>query len=144
MTRVKEKLRNLTKRRTGISIPRRLENLRKLTIGWVEYFAIADCKSRLQELDGMTRVRLRMCIWKSWKKPGNRKKQLINLGMEEWKAHRNANTRKSYCRTAHSGILTQTLTNDYFKTEGYKSFVETYEKWQVYRTAVCRTACTVV
>lgn len=144
MGRIKEKLRNLTKRRTGISISRRVESLRKLIIGWVQYFAIADCKRRLEELDGMTRVRLRMCIWKSWKKPGNRKKQLINLGMEEWKAHRNANTRKSYCRTAHSGILTHTLTNDYFKKIGYTSFIETYERWQVNRTAVYGSVRTVV
>ncbi len=129
--RIKEKIKQLTKRNYSISMERRLEKLNQVTQGWVNYFAIADCRKDLQQLDEMTRVRLRMCIWKSWKKTGNRMKQLMKLGMEQWKAYRNSNTRKSYCRTAHSGILTHTLTNKYFKEIGYKTMNETYLKRQV-------------
>lgn len=109
----------------------RLSKLNQVTVGWVNYFAIADCKKTLLRLDNMIRIRLRMCIWKSWKKVYNRMKQLMKLGMEEWKAHRNANTRKSYCRTAMSGILYHTLTNDYFRKIGYKEMSTTYLLRQV-------------
>jgi hypothetical protein len=131
LKRIKEKIKQLTKRSRSISIETRLEKLNRVTTGWVNYFAIADCKMTLLELDKMIRIRLRMCIWKSWKKVGNRMKQLIQLGMEEWIAYRNANTRKSYCRTAHSGILCLTLTNDYFRNIGYKEMSTTYLKRQV-------------
>lgn len=129
--RIKEKLKEQTKRNKSISLNERLNKLNQVTRGWVNYFAIADCKEFLQRLDEHTRMRLRMCIWKSWKKIGNRMKQLIKLGMEEWKAKRNANTRKSYCRTAHSGILTHTLTNVYFTEIGYISITDIYQKWHV-------------
>lgn len=131
LKRIKQKVKELTKRSKSISMERRLEKLNQVTVGWVNYFAIADCKKTLLKLDEMIRMRLRMCIWKSWKKIGNRMKQLIKLGMEEWKAHRNANTRKSYCRIAHSAILQQTLTNDYFRSIGYKEMSVTYLKRQV-------------
>jgi hypothetical protein len=131
LNRIKEKIKELTKRSQSISMSQRLIKLNQVTEGWVNYFAIADCKKALQMLDEMIRTRLRMCIWKSWKKVGNRMKQLIELGMEEWKAHRNANTRKSYCRTAHSGILCHTLTNGYFRKIGYKEMSTTYLKRQV-------------
>lgn len=109
----------------------RLAKLNAVTQGWVNYYAIADCKGILQQLDEFTRTRLRVCIWKSWKKVGNRMKQLMKLGMDEWKAWRNANTRKSYCRTAHSGILSHTLTNDYFRSIGYIEITEMYRKRHV-------------
>jgi hypothetical protein len=128
---MKEKIKELTKRSQSISMRQRLIKLNQVTEGWVNYFAIADCKGALQTLDEMIRTRLRMCIWKSWKKVGNRMKQLMQLGMEKWKAYRNANTRKSYCRVAHSGILCHTLTNDYFRKIGYKEMSTTYLKRQV-------------
>jgi len=131
LKRIKEKVRELTKRSQSISMEQRLIKLNKVTEGWVNYFAIADCKTALQRLDNMIRIRLRMCIWKSWKKVSNRMKQLIKLGMEEWKALRNANTRKSYRRTAMSGILCHTLTNDYFRKIGYKEMSVTYLSRQV-------------
>ena len=84
--RIKEKVKELTKRSQSISMEHRLRKLNQATQGWVNYFAIADCKKTLEKLDEMIRTRLRMCIWKSWKKISNRIKQLIKLGVEEWKA----------------------------------------------------------
>jgi hypothetical protein len=40
-------------------------------MGWLEYFKLADMKSKLQVLDEWYRRRLRMCIWKNWKKGEN-------------------------------------------------------------------------
>lgn len=68
-----------------------------------------------------------MCIWKSWKCASKRVDELIKLGMDKWKAHRNGNTRKGYCRVAHSGILSHTLTNAELERLGFQSLFDFYK-----------------
>lgn len=129
--RFKAKVKELTSRRWSISITNRLNLLRKTLIGWVNYFRIAKARKRLQDLDGWIRFRLRMCIWKTWKKPKTKIINLIKLGMDEFHAYINGNTRKGYCRIAHSGILHKTLTNEYLTNLGYVSLEDIYLKCHV-------------
>lgn len=127
----KSKVRKLTSRRWSISMEERLKRLTMLIRGWVNYFKIANCKSRLRDLDSWIRFRLRMCIWKTWKKVKTRITNLVILGMDEFHAYINGNTRKGYCRIAHSGILHTTLTNEYFTNLGYVSLEGIYLKCHV-------------
>ena len=59
----------------------------------------------MRTLDGYLRTRLRMCIWKQWKVPKNRVKQLRKCGFEDWKAKAYGNCRKGYVRCAKSFLL---------------------------------------
>ena len=43
-----------------------------------------------RELDSNIRYRLCMCIWKHWKTPQNRAKNLMKLGIPRWAAFRTA------------------------------------------------------
>ena len=126
----KSKVKFLTSRRRSISIGERLRRLSQYTQGWINYFRIAKCRSRLQDLDGWIRFRLRMCLWKSWKKPKTRITNLVKLGMDKFHAYLNGNTRKKYCRVAHSRILSSTLTNKYFTDLGYANLEGMYLKCQ--------------
>ena len=84
-------------------------------------------KSTMADLDGWLRRRLRMYIWKQWKRPKTRVKNLKKLGMEDWKAYRNGNTRKGYWAVAGSGILTHTITNERLVQAGFYSLLARYE-----------------
>ena len=44
--------------------------------GWVNYFKMSKMKIFLKEIDEHLRARIRMIIWKQWKKP---KTQIKNL-----------------------------------------------------------------
>ncbi|MDQ6888967.1 MAG: hypothetical protein M3Z56_01610 [Bacteroidota bacterium] len=81
--------------------------------GWVNYFAIAKGKSKMKELDELVRTRLRIAIWKQWKKPKTKRIHLIKLGIPKQKANEWSNSRKGYCRAAHSPILCGALNNEY-------------------------------
>ncbi|WP_409025156.1 group II intron maturase-specific domain-containing protein [Flavobacterium piscis] len=37
-------------------------------VGWVSYFKLADMSGRIKRIDEWLRFRIRMIIWKSWKK----------------------------------------------------------------------------
>jgi len=121
--RVKEKIRQITSRSNGMSMDARLLKLKQLIKGWVNYFRIADMKSLARTLDEWTRRRLRMCIWKQWKKVRTRSQNLMKLGLDRQKAWEFANTRKGYWRTAKSPILSQTITNERLQKRGYTGFI---------------------
>lgn len=124
--RLKEKIKKLTCRSWSINMAERLEKLAQTTIGWANYFAVADGKNRLQAIDEWMRSRLRMCIWKQWKKVKTRMASLRKLGVSEEQAYMWANTRKGYWRTAHSPILLTTINESRLKQRGYVSLIETY------------------
>lgn len=124
--RFKDRIRELTNRNSGIGMEYRLRRLNDYTTGWINYFAIANAKSRIQVLEGWIRRRLRACIWKQWKKIKTRGRNLIKLGLPEWKAWEFANTRKGYWRISNSPILASTITNDYLENLGYRSIYKRY------------------
>lgn len=95
--------------------------------GWLGYYGIAEMKTVIDEWNGWLRRRIRMYIWKQWKKPKTRIKCLKQLGMEDWKAYRNGNTRKGYWAVAGSGILTRTITNERLARRGYYDISEAYK-----------------
>lgn len=128
--RFKEKVKQLTSRSWSMSIEERLSRLNQSTRGWVNYFKIARCQSRLKDLDSWIRFRLRMCKWKTWKKVKTRISELVKLGLSEFQSYMFANTRKGICRTAHSPILETSLTNNYFTKLGYIKLEDVYLKWQ--------------
>lgn len=123
---IKQKMRELTKRNHSARIGERIANIDRVIGGWVKYFAIAHCKDQMLRLDAMVRVRLRMTIWKQWKKVQTRARNLIKLGIRKGQAYEWSNTRKSYCRIAHSPILSCALNNAYFTKRKYTGFSNYY------------------
>ena len=75
--RMKEKVREITSRKMPYPMEYRIAKLNQYLIGWCGYFALADTKSVFKELDGWIRRRLRMCLWKNWKKPKTKIRNLI-------------------------------------------------------------------
>jgi group II intron reverse transcriptase/maturase len=145
MERLKTKLKDGTGRSNAMSMKTRITRLNQVIRGWVNYFCIADMKKQLQVVDENLRRRMRMCLWKQWKRIRTKHRNLVKLGVPEGKAWEHANTRKSYWRTAGSPILATTLTNEYFAKLGLQSLSKVYDKARdSRRTATCRTACVVV
>src|SRR5690606_21507307 len=89
--------------------------------------ALADTHSTFIELDGWIRRRLRMCLWKEWKKPKTRIRKLIKLGVPAWRAYEWGNSRKGYWRISKSPILHKTIGKSYWKSQGLRSLHERYE-----------------
>jgi group II intron reverse transcriptase/maturase len=126
VAKMKERIRELTSRSNGWGDERRKLALKQFIIGWVNYYKLADMKTLLLHIDEWYRRRLRMVIWKQWKRVRTRLRNLIKLGLPKSKAWEYANTRKSYWRTAHSPILTRSITNDRLNLSGYVFFSYRY------------------
>lgn len=126
--KMREKLKELTSRSNGWGNERRKESLKQYIVGWVNYFKLANMKGLLIKTDEWYRRRLRMVIWKQWKRVRTKLKNLIKLGINKYKAREYANTRKGYWHTANSPILTRTVTNERLKQVGYIFLSDYYRK----------------
>jgi RNA-directed DNA polymerase len=129
--KMKVRIKELTSRSNGWSDVKRKESLKQFITGWVNYFKLADIKSLLPKVDEWYRRRLRMVIWKHWKRIKTRLRNLIKLGIDKYKAWEYANTRKGYWHIANSFILTKTITNERLKQAGYLFFTDYYRKVMV-------------
>lgn len=127
LKRMKKKVRAITSRKMPYPMEYRIQKLNQYLIGWCGYFALADTKSIFREVDGWIRRRLRMCLWKNWKIPITKVRNLIKLGVPKGKAYEWGNSRKGYWRIANSPILHKTLDNSYWSNRGLKSLQKRYE-----------------
>ncbi|AIM15820.1 DNA polymerase [Bacillus sp. X1(2014)] len=127
LKRMKKKVREITSRKMPYPMEYRIKKLNQYLLGWCGYFALVDTKSIFEDLDGWIRRRLRMCLWKNWKTSKTRIRNLIKLGVPEWKAYEWGNSRKGYWRISKSPILHRTLGNSYWSNQGLKSLQKRYE-----------------
>ena len=143
--RAKDRLREITSRRWGVSMKRRIRELNRFTVGWTAYFALADFPRPLSDLDEWLRRRLRQVRWKEWKRYRTRRRNLVALGATPQQALEWAATRKGYWRIAGSAPLQRTLPNAYWRDLGLQGFTDPYRRFRdATRTAGCGPACPVV
>jgi len=126
LNRLKGKLREITNKTWSVSMSQRLKRLTAVCRGWAAYFKLADARKHLKQIDQWVRSRLRYCIWSQWKRVRTRYKALRRLGASHRNAYIWANTRKGGWHTAHSYVLTGTITNAKLRRKGYSSLLDFY------------------
>ena len=131
IAKLKEKIKHLTSRSNGWGYAKLKERLKSYIQGWVHYFKYADMQTLLRRIDEWYRRRLRMLIWKQWKRVRTRGRNLMQLGMNKFKAWQFANTRKGYWRIAKSPILATSITNNRLNDAGFMYFTDYYRKLRV-------------
>lgn len=131
LDRVKRKVRQMTRRNSGQAIEVVIGRLNRYIAGWVGYFRIADAKGHLQRVDEHLRRRLRQLVWKQWKTPANRSRNLRARGVPEFWAKRAGGTSKQYWRLSASPPLNKALNNAYWDDLGLVGF---FKRYQLYRS----------
>ena len=74
--KLRTRLKELTGRNNSMGYAQRKPELHLFSRGWIEFFQLADMQSYLKRIDEWLRRRIRMCIWKCWKKI---KTKFVNL-----------------------------------------------------------------
>ncbi|WP_240666581.1 group II intron reverse transcriptase/maturase [Longirhabdus pacifica] len=119
--KMKTKVKALTARSNEIGYELVKLKLKQFITGWVNYFKLSDMKRLLKTTDRWLRRRIRMYIWKRWKRVRTRYTMLRKLGFNHNKAFQYACTRKGYWRIAKSHILSTSITDTRLKQAGYYS-----------------------
>ena len=126
VAKFKAQMRKLTCRSWGVSNAYKVQKLNQLIRGWINYFKIGSMKSLCGRMDSNIRYRLRMCIWKHWKTPQNRAKNLMKLDVPRWAAFKIAYCGDRYARLAHNGWVHLAISNKRLADFGLISMLDYY------------------
>ena len=116
--RFKQRVREITKRNRGQNVQTVIRELRRYVQGWMNYFGISHTYAQVLELDEWIRRRVRLYHWKQWKRPGTRRRHLIQLGIDPGEVYRASRSRKGYWRMSQHSYVRFALNNRYLKEQG--------------------------
>ncbi len=125
--RLRDKLRDLTRRTQSGVLADVLEPVNRQVQGGGGYFRLADTPTPFKELDEWLRRRLRQLLWKHWKRGTTRWRALVALGVPSILAASGAGGTSPW-RMAASPAVQMALNNTYWNKQGLHSLLETYHR----------------
>lgn len=126
VAKFKMRMKGLTRRSWGVSNSYKVEKLNQLIRGWVNYFKIGNMKYLCREMDRHIRYRLRMCIWKHWKTPQMRAKNLMKLGISKGYAWSTAYSGAKIAYICQRGAMNYAVTKERLTRFGLVSMLDYY------------------
>jgi group II intron reverse transcriptase/maturase len=117
LVRMKERVRNITRRHGGRSIKAVIADLVSYLPGWKQYFHLAPGTRVLQRLDEWIRHRLRVLQLVQWKRNKTTYRALRRLGAADDIARQVAANTRRWWKTA-AGLLQTVLTASYYDRHG--------------------------
>ena len=124
--RFKLKLKKLTQRKWSIDLTRRIEQLNLSIRGWINYFSLGNMKSIVTSIDERLRTRLRVIIWKQWKKKSRRLWGLLKLGVPKWIADKVSGWGDHYQLVAQKSVLKCAISKPVLEKRGLVSCLDYY------------------
>jgi RNA-directed DNA polymerase len=118
LNRMKERVREPTRRNGGRSLPDVCEELGRYLAGWKGYFRFTEMPSELADLDRWIRHRLRAVQLKQWKRGTTVFRELAARGLKARAAARVAMNTRRWWRTSAKGDLNVALPNKLFDKLG--------------------------
>lgn len=124
----KRKLKKLTARKWSIDLDSRIEQLNWVIRGWINYFSMTNMKSVMESIDEHLRTRLRVIIWKQWKKKSRRLWGLLKLGVPKWIADKVSGWGDHYQLVAQKSVLKRAISKPVLAKRGLVSCLDYYPK----------------
>lgn len=128
--RMRAKLKDLFRQGRGRNLERFIKELRPVLVGWANYFALSEVKGSFEELDGWIRRRLRCLLWRQWKRPITRERNLKKQGLGELRAWKSANNGYGPWWNAGASHMNEAFPKKYFDTHGLVSLLDQVERIQ--------------
>ena len=129
--KMKAKLKRLSSRGHVQSVIPALYKIKEYMRGWLNYYGIAAMKNNIEELNGWLYHRIRMCIWKMWKRPRSKMKYLKKLGVPEELAYMAANSRRKYWFVSNTLAVKIALTKEMLIHKGFYDLANAYQQMHV-------------
>ena len=129
--KMKSKLKELSSRRSCQSIRPALEKIKEYMRGWLNYYGIADMKKKIEDLNKWLYHRIRMCIWKQWKLPRTKMRNLVKLGVAEHYAATIAYSRKKYWFISNNKAVIWALNKERLINSGFYDLATAYQSVRV-------------
>ena len=128
--RLRQKIRAVLKGARGRSLRHTIEQLNPILRGWAAYFKLTETKRMLEELDGWIRHKLRCILWRQWKRPYTRARNLMKAGLDEERAFRSAFNQRGPWWNSGASHMNQAYRKAWFDRLGLVSLLDTVRRLQ--------------
>lgn len=118
LERFKQKVRLLTNRNCGKSLNQVIKELNMYLRGWWNYFRLVEARYILKSLKTWIIRRLRCLVWKQWKNPRTKVRNLKKLGIDHHHAVTCGNARKKHWRMSKVKWVAMAMPEQYFVLKG--------------------------
>jgi len=112
------RIRDMTRRTQGKSLPEVVEELKPYLMGWRNYFGFCQTPRVLTNLEAWTRRRLRMYLWRQWQNGQNRFRELRLKGVPKFLAAVAAGSPTGFWRMSGHPAVQMALRNHVFDSLG--------------------------
>jgi RNA-directed DNA polymerase len=128
--RFKANLKTVFRQGKGKNIQKTIEETTPKVRGWINYFRCSEVKGIFDELDGWLRRKLRRILWKQWKRPYTRAKNLMRRGLTRETAWKSATNGRGPWWNAGAAHMHKALPKSYFDKLGLVSLMNQYHRLQ--------------
>ena len=130
LQRLDGKIRAVLKGARGRNLTTVIHELNPILRGWAAYFKLTETKRALQERDGWIRRKLRCILWRQWKRPYTRARNLMKAGLTEERAFRSAFNQRGPWWTSGASHMNQAFPKSFFDRSGLVSLLDTTRRLQ--------------
>ena len=130
LKRLEDKIREVLKGARGRSLSRAIADLNPVLRGWAAYFKLTETKGALEEIDGWLRHKLRCILWRQWKRPYTRAKNLMKAGLTEERAFRSAFNQRGPWWNSGARHMNSAYPKSFFDRLGLVSLLDTTRRLQ--------------
>lgn len=128
--RLTEKVKALLRKSRGRSLVATIEALNPVLRGWAAYFKLTETQRALEEHDGWMRRKLRCILWRHWKRPYARARNLMRRGLTEERAWRSACNQRGPWWNAGASHMHAAFPKSWFDQQGLVSLCDTVQRLQ--------------
>lgn len=126
LKRVKERIRQITRRNRGVSMEAAICELNGYLTGWVMYFRYARCRTHLKQLDEWLRRKLRCYRLKQRKRAKPIADFLMEQGVPEWRSWLLALSGKGWWRMSGTPQAHEAMSIQWFEKVGLINLTNRY------------------
>lgn len=123
--RLRDRLRALLRGARGHKMADVIDRINPVLLGWAGYFKRSQNKRTLEELDGWVRRKLRCVIWRQWKQPSTRVRNLMRLGIDEGRACTSTSNGRGPWWNSGASHMNQALPKKLWNQLGLVSILDT-------------------
>jgi len=128
VNRAKARIKAIVRKGRGCSLSKVIGELTPFLRGWVTYFRRSQVKGVFEELDGWIRRKLRLILWRQWKKPRTRTGKMIRLGIERVRAAASASNGRGPWWNAGASHMNAAITAKWLNQRGLTSLLAEYQR----------------
>ena len=124
------KVNDLLRGARGRNLATTIQTLNPLLRGWAAYFQLTKSKRPLEECDGWLRRKLRCILWRQWKRPYARARNLMQRGLTEQRSWRSACNQRGPWWNAGASHMNAAFPKSWFDHLGLVSLLDTVQRLQ--------------